>query len=457
MADPIVVRVEIPDAEFASEYEVDPDRPLVDLVRRIADEEGIPLVTRQGRPLAWEAEGPDWRPGKEGRTDLTRTQPLSKIVDALTERGVSGSPLFMVSLIIPGAGEAIGEAREEAKRKEIEERLAQRQAERHAEREARGEPVLQTEAEMIPFQPDGDDDAEDDVVTTEMSAAIEDAETEMMPPPPRPPRQALDVRDPKPVEQRIRRGGAAGAGAAGAGTAGATATGETRRRKKKKGKKGKGGGSSSAAPGTTIAGYPVTWVVGGAAAATLMLAAVVVIAVVASKEPEPEPTPEPTPEEVPDVVVDIPMATPAPTPEPVVETPPPRKFTTFYSTSTVDRNSAGSVGAQISSFAKSEVKVGYRATGSHTVRLKGRFDLYVGESASTLEGASSRTCKGAPSGKETKVFIHWEGDSVTARVGNSRCGPVSVKGTSGFPGWKFEPGAGMTMTKLWASAPDDEG
>jgi hypothetical protein len=199
---------------------------------------------------------------------------------------------------------------------------------------------------------------------------------------------------------------------------------------------------------------PTLWVLGAGAAATAMMLGVVVLVVATSREPEPKP-PEPTPEVVADVVVDIPIeSTPAPTPAPE-QTPAPRKFSTFYSTGTVDRGNAGSIGAQISSFAKGEIKVGYRASGPHTVRLKNRFDLYVGESASTLEGASSKTCKGAPAGGDTKVFIHWEGNIVTARIGNSRCGPVSVKATTGFPGWKFEPSGGATLTKLWASAPDD--
>lgn len=441
--------MEIPDAEFGGEYEVDPDRPLVDLVRRIAEEQNIPLVTRQGRPLAWEAEGPDWRPGKTGRTDLTRTQPLSKIVDHIVEDGGSGSPLFMISLVIPGAAEAIGEARDDAKRKEIEDRLAERQAERRAERVARGEPE-HTAPHMIPFEPEAD---EEDIVTGEMS--LEDEPTEQAPPPRR--TRTPDQLEPAPVESRIRRAGTAaavGVGAAAVGAAAVGAGGAPAPRAKKKRKKKPPPPTGGLPP--TIAGISTPLFLGGAAAAATVFVGLLVIGVVASRKPVPPP-PEPTPEVVPDVVVDIPIeSTPAPTPAPERDTPPARKFTTFYSSSSVDRNNAGSVGAQISSYAKSEVKVGYRATGAHTVRLKGRFDLYVGETASTLEGASSKTCKGAPTGGDTKVFIHWEGSSVTARIGNSRCGPVSVKGSGGFPGWKFEPGAGETLSKLWASAPDEE-
>ncbi|MCP4872632.1 MAG: hypothetical protein GY898_28405 [Proteobacteria bacterium] len=448
MADPVVVRVEIPDAEFGGEYEVDPDKPLVDLVRRIAEEENIPLVTRQGRPLAWEAEGPDWRPGKTGRTDLTRTQALSKIVNHIVEEGGGGSPLFMISLVIPGAADAILAARDDAKRQEIEERLAERQAERHAERIAHGEPE-HTAPHMVPFQPDlDDDDDQDDIVTGEIS--LEEEETELAPPPRR--TRQPDQLEPRPVESRIRRAGTAAAvGVGAAAVAGGAAAGARKKKRKKKAPPPPTGGLPP-----TIAGISTPLFLGGAAAATVMLMGLIVVGFVATRKPEPPP-PEPTPEVVPEVVVDIPIeSTPEPTPPPERETPPPRKFTTFYSSSNVDRNSSGAVGAQISSYAKGEVKVGYRASGAHTVRLKGRFDLYVGETASTLEGASSKTCKGAPSGGDTKVFIHWEGDRVTARVGSSRCGPVSVKGSGGFPGWKFEPGAGQTLSKLWASAPDEE-
>ena len=61
----IRITVELVDADFRKDFEVDSDQPLNELVIRVAKEEGVPLRTRQGRPLAWTAEGPEWRGGKE--------------------------------------------------------------------------------------------------------------------------------------------------------------------------------------------------------------------------------------------------------------------------------------------------------------------------------------------------------------------------------------------------------
>ncbi len=475
MASSIVVRVEITDAGFAQEYEVDPTRPLVDLVRRIANEENIPLVTRSGRPLAWEAEGPDWRPGKEGRTDLTRTQTLTKITERVLEEQGPGAPLFMISLTIPGAAEAIGSAREEAKLQEIKDRLDQREAEREAERKA-ALGAMET-AEHMTLPPD-------DVVTERMPSAgpppptppnlsVEDQPTQQAAPPQRPaPGGVPDVPGKptgRPVEQRIRRADRSGGGtgrraaasgtgrkaaasgtgrkAAASGTGRRAAGGGTGRRGAAKGGKGKGKKGAAA----VASGPPMGLIIGGAAAA--FVAVVIIVAVTGKEEPEPTPTPVAT--APPEVVIDIPIATPEPTPEPVVvETPPPVKFNTFFSTAELTRNTGGEIGARISSFAKSEVKMGYRATGPHTTSLKNRFTLKVGESSTTLTGSKSKTCKGAPTGSETKVSIHWKGDTVTARVGGSRCGPVPVSSSSGFAAWKFDVG-GSRLNKLWASAPEE--
>jgi hypothetical protein len=441
MGKPIVITVEILEADFIADYEVDPDRPLVDLVRRIAKEEGIALVTRSGRPLSWEARGPDWREGKEGITDLIRTQPLSRIAERAAEEHGDRSPLFLVELNIPGAAASIQGARDAAKSAEIEARLAAREAEREAERQR-----LEGEARSRLAEMDG----VEDIVTQPMESivppagpadiSLEDAPTELDRAPPGPPGAALNIREPaapeKPVEQRIRRADGAGP-----------------KRKKKRKKK--------AAAATGPGGLPLPWLIGGGVALAGLVLVVIVVAVVASSEPEPEPTPTPTPATVPDVVVDIPIATktPEPTPPPA-ETPPPVKFETYYSKGTLTRNNGEATGAQISSYAKSEVKLGYKvnlaASGAHTIGLKGRFKLKVTDGGSTLSGGSTKACRAIPVGKEVRVSLHWTGDTVSARINGKRCGPIPVSGTSGFPGWQFDIDPGVTLTGVWASAPVEE-
>ena len=198
MSASIVITVSLAGTDFSQDYEVDPERPLVELVRRVAKDQDVPLVTRQGRPLAWEAEGPDWREGKTGRTDLTRTQPLDRIADRMRGEHGNRSPLFMITVTIPGAAEALLERAEEAKRAEIEARLAQREAERQAELAAMGPGLV--------------GDGEEEILTERIPAiterVLEDQATEPMGVPPQRP-GAVDIRTPgaptQPVEQRIRR------------------------------------------------------------------------------------------------------------------------------------------------------------------------------------------------------------------------------------------------------------
>ncbi len=466
MGKSITITVRLADTDFAQDYEVDPERPLVELVRRVAKDQDVPLVTRQGRPLAWEAEGPDWREGKTGRTDLTRTQPLDRIATRVLADEGEKSPLFMITVTIPGAAEALEERAEEAKRAEIEARLAQREAERAA---AEAEHKAAMEA-MGPGL-DGDEDIVTERVPAITDGALEDQATEPMGAPPQRP-GAIDIRTPgaptrprrpgeggQPVEQRIRRAGTQER-RGGPGTQerrGGPGTQERRARKPGSGGRRK----KSKKKAGVLFGLPMGAVIGIAAGGVLMLGLLVtVIAVSVGGDDEPTVTPTATITPVPDVVVDIPVVTPPPTPAPTVATPPPVKFVTFFSKGTVDRNSAGSAGAQISSFAKSEVKLGYRvnlaSSGSHTVGLKGRFTLKVSDGGSTLSGGSTKSCRAVTVGKEAKVSLHWTGDRVTAWVNGGRCGPVSVAGTSGFPAWKFSFDPGVTITGLWAKAPAEE-
>ena len=126
----ITINVEIVDADFRQDYQVDPEDPLTDLVRRIAEEEGFELRTKTGRPIAWTAEGPSWRPGKTELTDLVRTQSLTKIAERFLAEGGPKQPLFGIVLDIPGAAEAISEGRAANKLAAIDETLQQRKEER---------------------------------------------------------------------------------------------------------------------------------------------------------------------------------------------------------------------------------------------------------------------------------------------------------------------------------------
>jgi len=126
----ITINVEIVDADFRQDYQVDPEAPLTDLVRRISEEEGFELRTKTGRPIAWTAEGPSWRPGKTELTDLVRTQTLAKIAQRFLEEGGPKQPLFGIVLDIPGAAEAIAERRAANKLAAIDETLRQRKEER---------------------------------------------------------------------------------------------------------------------------------------------------------------------------------------------------------------------------------------------------------------------------------------------------------------------------------------
>lgn len=442
MSASIVITVSLAGTDFSQDYEVDPERPLVELVRRVAKDQDVPLVTRQGRPLAWEAEGPDWREGKTGRTDLTRTQPLDRIADRMRGEHGNRSPLFMITVTIPGAAEALLERAEEAKRAEIEARLAQREAERQAELAAMGPGLV--------------GDGEEEILTERIPAiterVLEDQATEPMGVPPQRP-GAVDIRTPgaptQPVEQRIRR----------ASSDGGPSTQERRARRPKQG--GGGRRKKGKKKAGVLWGLPMGAVIGIGVGAVVMVGLLVtVIAVTAGSGDEETITPAPVVTPVPDVVVDIPVATPPPTPAPTVATPPPVQFETFYSKGTVDRNSAKSTGAQVSSFAKPEVKLGYKVNlaspGNHTVGLKGRFTLKLSDGGSTLSGASAKSCRAIPVGEETRVSLHWTGPKVSAVVAGKRCGPVSVSSTSGFPAWQFTFDQGVSISGLWAKAPVEE-
>lgn len=399
----IRITIELVDADFRKDYDVDPSEPLNQLVARVARDEGVPLRTRQGRPLAWTAEGPEWRGDKSGWTDFVRTQPLQPVADSMVARHGARSPLFELRIDIPGAREALHGAREQAKASEIERRLAEREAERDAEIQAE-----MAEAGVVISAPTG--------------------EFEQQPPPPPEP-----IQDPG-AESRIRRR------ARPAEDDVLTVMDEPPKKKKKKKK---------AAPPPP---ERPPWLIPAIAGGGLLLVGLLIV--VATSGGEPEPTPTPTPVVVKDVPIDMPMATPPPRPTAAPATPTPVPMKTFYSKGEVTRTGAKAAGAQLSSFAKPDVKLVYTVTGDggHTVSLKGRFTVNVGPNGGSFNGASTRKISGATVAPQTKMQVHYDGAKVTIRVGRKRYGPWPAKESRGFPAWQFTLEPSVTMTNLRASS-----
>jgi len=376
--DTVRIEVELVDTDFVGTYDVDPSRPLVELVQRIAAEQNVPLRTRQGRPLAWTAEGPEWRDGKEhGTTDLVRTQPLTKVVDRALAQGVPRSPLFRIWLTIPGANRELEEQREAAKRAEIESRLAARKE----ERVELG--ILSTADTAMEFEDD-------------------DEETLIEP-----------IVPPKPRPKKVRR----------------------KPPPKKK---------------------PLPWaLIGGAIAAAVLLG---LLALVLTREPEPEPvvvaTPPPTP-------IEIPMATPTPTPTPKA-TPTPAAgppFKRFYSRGEVTPINQKETGAQISSYAQTNARISYTVhldgPGSHTIKLKNRFEIKLSDSGGRAMAAGPHNVSAQLKvGKPNKITVHYVSDTVRLRVGGRSYGPWTTKASSSFLGWQFFLDPGMRISGLKASSQD---
>ena len=182
----------------------------------------------------------------------------------------------------------------------------------------------------------------------------------------------------------------------------------------------------------------------------------IVVAVMASSDREPEPTPTPTPVVVvvEDVPVDMPMATPTPPPRRVEATPTPIPFTVFYNKGEVSRSAAKAVGAQLSSFAKPDVKLDYTVTGDggHTVSLKNRFSVTVGAGGGSFSGASTHSISSATISPQTRMRVQYDGEQVTIRVGKKRHGPWPAKVSKGFPAWQFTLDQGVSMKSLQASS-----
>jgi hypothetical protein len=474
----IRVTIELVDADFRKDYDVDPEDPLNKLVFRVAKDEGVPLRTKQGRPLAWTAEGPEWRGDKEGWTDYVRTQPLAPVAVVMRERHGDRSPLFELHINIPGAGEALHEGREAAKLDDIQRRLGEREAERNAEVQAKMD-ALGTVEDMVmlgaePGPPGGGTGggAEGRIKRRGGSGAAA---------------LAVGVG----VGAAAAAGAAGGAGgAAGAGGAGGRgAEGRIRRRadasdaptimdddgssegsskgssssKKgssgsKKGSSGKKKGSSGKKKGSSGSGTgKPPWLMPAIGGGALLFVLTIVALVATSGDPEPEATPTPAPivEEVP---VDMPMATPTPKPKVAAATPTPIPYETFYSKGDISRSAAKAAGAQLSSFAKKEVKLDYTVTGDggHTVTLKNRFTLTVGPNGGTFSGAVNKTISGPTVAPKTRMQVHYDGAKVRIKVGRKRYGPWAANESKGFPAWQFTLDPGSGIKSLRASSKVEE-
>ena len=397
----ITITVEIVNAEFRQDYQVDADAPLTDLVRRIAVEEGFELRTKTGRPIAWTAEGPIWRPGKDGLTDLVRTQSLAKIAARFLEEGGAKKPLFTIVLDIPGAAEAIGVAREASKLASIDETLRMRKDER-VEAMGAGEDFTMDTAEraVLPEPPP-------------MPPSLPSS-----PPPPVPPPTAK-----KPVESRIRRAP------------------PTRKKTKKKTKPAPKQGPSN----------KVLAFAGGAGC--LVLVMIVAISALLMK-PEPPPAPALAP-----VVASMPVAVPVappPKPAPVKKaTLPPLKA--FFSKGSITRSGASGTAAQLTSFAKEHISLSYTVRqsgpGEHTISLKGRFSVTISDVGGLVTtNGGHPISKGAVIGKDTRVNISNLGGSVSVKVRGKRYGPYKVKQSNSFPAWKISLKSGVTLHNMKASA-----
>ena len=558
MSDEIVVRIEISGADFQKDCPVDPSRPLMELLQKVAEDEGIPLRKKSGHPLRWSAEGPDVRPGKEGEwAELTRTQPLTRISKVLLEKLGNRQPLFSIRFDIPGAADSLNARREVEKREEIAARMEQRAAERDAA-------VAAERAEVVANMGDAEEMVMDmgQSMVMDMDMDMEEPATERMDGPDGGPtildpefkrkvaagaavaggaaivgalalgaaaktagraaggaaRQAgqaaggaareagtaagsaaRSARDGLEGRRRRRGGGgagggsgadagaggdddvlrvdepAAGGGASAGGAAGggarrgkggrARATGEakatgTGAAKKARGtgtaKKLKDGGKSKKKPTGLMApgpgGIPLWGFAAGAGGLLLLL---VILGIALSSKPEP--TPEPTPAPEPSDLEDIAIATPPPpeaTPEPVEEvTPPPME--TFYNRAKFDHHQASAVSAQLTSFAKTNVRIVYTVTHdspalNHALTFQGRFTLQLSDGGGSVAGNGFKA--NLEPGKPTRVDLRYDGTRLTVRVGGKRAGSWKIADPGGFPKWKFALDAGVRVTGLAASA-----
>jgi len=409
----ITISVEILEAHFRKDYSVDAADPLTDLVRRISEEEGFPLRTPTGRPIAWTAEGPSWRPGKTENTDLVRTQSLDKIAQRFLDEGGSKAPLFAIALDIPGAAEAIGTRRAEQKLDSIDETLQQRRRERLDE--------LNTDADFTM------DTAEQNVIPDPVALPLEPPP----PPPPAarapqaPPPSAPAPPDPKPVESRIRR-----------------APSGPRKKPRRTAAPKRGAGLSKS---TLVA------IGGGGCVVLLVIVAIAVVLLVPKKEPPPAVVAAPAPAPMP---VAVPVVAPPP-PKAEAPTPPPLK--SFFSRKEISRSSAASAAAALTSFAKENIRLSYTVrqtqSGSHTVSLKGRFSVTITEKGGIVQtSAGHPISRGAAIGKDTRVHISNLDGAVSVKVGGKRYGPYSVPASGSFPAWKISIKSGATLHNMKASA-----
>jgi hypothetical protein len=389
----ITITVEIVDADFRQDYKIDSDAPLTDLVRRISEEEGFELRTKTGRPIAWTAEGPSWRPGKTELTDLVRTQSLTKIAERFLEEEGNKTPLFSIVLEIPGASEAIGERRAADKLAAIDETLQQRKEER------------------LNDMGDGED------------FTMGTAERAALPEPPPAPSPPASPPPPRPVESRIRRASPA-------------------KKKKKKKAAAKEGPSQK-----------VLLFAGGAGCLVFVMVAAIV-ALLLKPEPPPPPVAKPAPVAAP-MPVAVPVA-PPPKPVEVKEaTPAPLEV--FFTKGSISRSGASGAAAQLTSFAKEHISLSYTVrqagAGEHTIALKGRFSVTISDSGGVITTTGGHPIsKGAVIGKDTRVNISNLGGAVSVKVGGKRYGPYKVKKSNSFPAWKISIKSGATLHSMKASA-----
>lgn len=477
MAETIVVRVEIAEADYAKDFEVDPEEPLVKLLQKVAKEENIPLRKKSGHPLVWTAQGPDVREGFEGDwADLTRTQPLSRLSKKIIERFGTRSPLFSIRFDIPGAAEAIGEKREDEKRAEIEARMAQREAERQAERAAaaaaRADALGEVEQELVmDYQPPPDE------VRTEL--AFEDE-----------PETVLDSDRIRGARETAGRAGAAAAGAAlvGAAAVGAAASGLEGRIKRRGSSEGNGDGSSSKRKGSKsasgkgsgkgskggagkgkgkggaskggasgpLANLP-PWALPAAGGGALLFVGLLFVLFSGGDEPEPTPEPVTPPPAVEDIEVATPEPTPPPPPKEEAPTPPPMEQ--FYSRGNFVHYQAKEVSAQLTSFAKTDVQLTWTATHaeagiSHGISLQGRFDLKFTDSGGTMNGKPFKAA--VTPGQGTRITLRYDGSRLSVRVGGRSAGSWGVADGGGFPRWTLTMDPGVSIAGLRATAPVTE-
>ena len=489
---PIVVRVEIKETDFGQDFEVEPEITVVELCQRICDENGIALRTKSGRPVAWFADGPDIREGKEDeRIELIRTQNLERISTYLLARVGDAKPLFTLRFDIPGAGETLLEKRDRERRAEIEERLQTRQVERmQTEEEAKTKRIEALgEAEDFSKVPGDSGAMSQDWVKHGMASvklkAVDgpgpDASSAVKAPSgATPSSRGMSATDsgrtsqgsgPGGAESRIRRGGAPSSGPRGASGDGEEDEAPTIRAQTfdetipiesqahsksddgkargtgKKGAKGKGKQEAKKPP----------WIAIGAGAGGVLLLGLF-IAVVSSGDPEPEvvaATPAPV------APMDLPAATPAPTPAPApVEAKGPT-YELFWSAQEITEFNAEQLSAQMTSFAKTKVKVSWKAQSdapgaTHGLSLAGRFDLRVSELGGSFDVSGAHGAPPVPIGSATSMEVRFDGESAAARVGSRGLGPYPAVDSGGFPRFRFTVPGGVVLTNVraWEIIPE---